>query len=135
MRNDDVVKFETKRLGYQRQKNNCDALDSVAYGFPGVPSIMRMWEESLFKENIRGIFHTQDLPIAELNLPDKVFFNEKKGATTLLYGDDATVVKCTQGDSYDREYGFLLAFFQKHSGLSKTQSNKYLKDIIRDDVE
>lgn len=69
------------------------------------------------------------------NLPDRVFFNENKGATTLLYGDKATVVKTTKGDSYDRQYGFLLAFFQKHSGLSKTQANKYLKEIIRDGLD
>ena len=118
-------------------KKNNDALDAVTYSTPDIvgmtaENLSRLWEESLFKENIRGIYDTKDLPIAELNLPDRVFYNEKKGATTLLYGDNATVVKTTKGDKYDREKGFLLAFFQKHSGLTKTQANKYLKDIIKD---
>jgi hypothetical protein len=66
------------------------------------------------------------------NLPRKVFFNDKKKATTLLYGDEATVVKTCKGDKYDREKGFLMAFFQKQSGLSKTKAKKYLKKITEE---
>jgi hypothetical protein len=65
-------------------------------------------------------------------LPDRVFFNDKKGATTILYGDEATVVKTTKGDKFDKKFGFLLAYFQKHSGLTKTQANKYLSKLVEE---
>ena len=68
----------------------------------------------------------------EHRLPRKVIFNDKKKATTLLYGDEATVVKTCKGDKYDREKGFLMAFFQKQTGLSKTQAKKYLKEITKE---
>jgi hypothetical protein len=66
------------------------------------------------------------------NLPRKVIFNDKKKATTLLYGDEATVVKACKGDKFDKEKGFLMAFFQKQTGLSKTQAKKYLKKITEE---
>jgi len=66
-------------------------------------------------------------------LPTKVFFNDKKGATTLIDGDNVSVVKTTKGDKYSKEYGFLLAYFQMYSGLTKTQANKYLKDLVKDE--
>jgi len=66
-------------------------------------------------------------------LPTKVFFNDKKGATTLIDGDNVSVVKTTKGDKFSKEYGFLLAYFQMYSGLTKTQANKYLKDLVKDE--
>ena len=63
---------------------------------------------------------------------NRVMFNEKKGATTLLKGDKVTVVKTCKGDKFDKKYGFLLAYFQQNCGLSKTQANKYLKELVED---
>jgi len=72
----------------------------------------------------------------QTKLPNKVIFNEKKGATTLLHGkNNATVVKTTKEDKYDKKFGFLLAYFQYYSGLSKTQANKYLNNIIKENVD
>ena len=61
----------------------------------------------------------------------KVQFNSKKKATTLIdnHLNEVTVVRCTKDDEYDKKYGFLLAYFQHNSGMSKTQCNKYLKEI------
>ena len=65
------------------------------------------------------------------NLPKKVLFNEKKKAVTLLDEfDNVTVVRATKGDKYDKKFGFLLAYFQQNCGLTKTQANKYLKEIL-----
>ena len=83
----------------------------------------------------KGIFDTVNnfaLRTLNYNLPRKVVFNDKKKATTILYGDEATVVKACKGDKYDREKGFLMAFFQKQTGLSKTQAKKYLKEITKE---
>lgn len=65
-------------------------------------------------------------------LPDNVFFNDKKKATTLMFDDTATVVKCGKDDKYSRRVGFLEAYFQATCGLSKTQAKKYLDKIVED---
>ena len=33
-------------------------------------------------------------------------------------------------DEYNAEYGFLMAYFEKHSGMSKTQIKKYFKENL-----
>ena len=68
-------------------------------------------------------------------LPDNVFFNDKKKATTLMFGDKATVVKCGKDDEYSRRIGFLEAYFQAKCGLSKTKAKKYLENIVKDKEE
>lgn len=66
-------------------------------------------------------------------LPKKVIFNDKKGATTLLDGNDkVTVVRTTKGDKFDKTFGFLMAYFQHYSGLSKTQANKYINKLLKE---
>lgn len=70
--------------------------------------------------------------LEQTKLPRKVLFNDRKQATTILYGDKATVVKATKGDKYDRKYGFLMAYFQATCGLSKNKANKYLEEIVKD---
>ena len=50
-------------------------------------------------------------------LPNSVFFNDKKKATTLMFDDTATVVKCGKDDKYSRRIGFLEAYFQATCGL------------------
>lgn len=66
------------------------------------------------------------------SLPNNVFFNDKKKATTLMFDDKATVVKCGDGDKYSRRVGFLEAYFQATCGLSKTQAKKYLDKIVEE---
>ena len=65
-------------------------------------------------------------------LPDNVFFNDKKKATTLMFYNEATVVKCGKDDKYSRRIGFLEAYFQATCGLSKTKAKKYLDKIVED---
>ena len=63
-------------------------------------------------------------------LPTSVFFNKKKKATTLLFDDEVFVVKCDTKDTYNKRIGFLEAYFQAHSGMSKTQANKFLRELV-----
>jgi hypothetical protein len=63
-------------------------------------------------------------------LPDKVMFNDKKKATTLFFGDEVHHVKATKNDDYSRTFGFLMAYFQHHSGMSRNKANKYLENIV-----
>jgi hypothetical protein len=66
-------------------------------------------------------------------VPTRVIFNEKKKATTLFFEDGSVrVVKASKDDAYDKTFGFLLAYFQKHSGFSRNKANKYLERIVKD---
>ena len=61
-------------------------------------------------------------------LPKKYIIND--GATILFWEDGTkTIVKRAEDDSFDPVKGFLWAYFQKNSGLSKTKANEYLRKI------
>ena len=57
-----------------------------------------------------------------------VIFNHR---TVVLKSDngDKTVVTATEGDEYNSQFGFLMAYFQRESGLSKTQTAKFMKSL------
>lgn len=77
----------------------------------------------------RQIFKT----IIDETLPARYIIN--KGATILIWNDDSkTIVKKTPGDVYDKRLGFLYAYFQKKSGLSRCQANRYIQNLV-DDTE
>ena len=61
-------------------------------------------------------------------LPKKYILNQD--ACILFWSDGKkTIVKRSEDDIQDPVKGFLWAYFQKHSGLSKTKANKYLREI------
>ena len=61
----------------------------------------------------------------------KVIFNDP--ATIVIWEDGTrTVVKTCEGDTFDKTTGFLQAYFQKVSGMNKTQANKFLRSIVED---
>lgn len=63
------------------------------------------------------------------NLPKKYIIN--KGATILFWEDGTkTVVKRAKDDEYNKIMGFLWAYFQKTSGLSRTKANEYLRGLV-----
>ena len=67
--------------------------------------------------------------------PKEYYINEKKKTVVLKWNDDSiTKVKATQDDKFDAKYGFLVAYFQKNCGMSKTKANKYL-DCIEQEKE
>lgn len=64
----------------------------------------------------------------------KVTFNNP--ATIIEFEDGIkTVVKTTDGDKYNPIMGFLLAHFEKTSGMSKTQCRKYLENLEEEHAE
>ena len=64
-------------------------------------------------------------------LPTRYIVND--GAVILFWSDgDKTIVKRAEDDNFDPVKGFLWAYFQKHSGLSKTKANKYLRNIDKE---
>jgi len=47
-------------------------------------------------------------------------------ATVIIWNDDTkTIVKQNKSDSYDREKGFLMAYFQKSTDMTKTEVSKF----------
>lgn len=63
-------------------------------------------------------------------LPKRYIIN--KGATILFWDEnenEKTIVKRCKDDKFNKRLGFLTAYFQYHSGLSKTQANKYLSEL------
>lgn len=63
-------------------------------------------------------------------LPKRYIIN--KGATILFWdkdGNEKTIVKRSKDDKFNKRLGFLTAYFQYHSGLSKTKANKYLDGL------
>ena len=61
-------------------------------------------------------------------LPTKYILNQD--ACILFWSDgDKTIVKKAEDDMQDPVKGFLWAYFLKHSKLSRTKANKYLREI------
>lgn len=80
------------------------------------------------KINIDNFFKKED----KNKIPEKYIIN--KNATILFWEDGTkTVIKRNSEDEYDKKLAFLIAYFQKYSGLSKTQANKYLDNLLDED--
>lgn len=77
-------------------------------------------------------FYPRDVFGKVERLPKKYIIN--KGATVLFWEDGSkTVVKRGKDDEYNKVLGFLWAYFQKTSGLSRTKANKYLAGLVDED--
>ena len=58
----------------------------------------------------------------------KVIFN--KPATIVIWEDDTkTIVKCNKNDKFKKTTGFLIAYLQKTSGMTKSETAKFLKVV------
>ena len=81
--------------------------------------------------NANGIKIIQNFRVA---IPSKIIQNGQ--ATILFWGDGTkTIVKCSNDNKYNAEYGFLIAYFEKNSGMSKSQIQKYFKENLHKGVE
>lgn len=73
-------------------------------------------------------------PTSTPKLPTRVIFNDP--ATIAFWPDGTkTIVKCSKDDTFLPEIGFLHAYFEKYSGMSKTAISKYLKGLAETDKE
>lgn len=70
-----------------------------------------------------------------VDLVKKVIFNERKGATTVLWNDGTvTVVKCSEEDEWDEEKGIAVCFMKKmyqNRGCFNEFLRKYLDNAKR----
>ena len=106
----EIREEEDLMLDYIR--NDIDSLDAYRYAFEGK----------------RGAGKSNKVLTP---LPTRYIVND--GAVILFWSDgDKTIVKRAEDDNFDPVKGFLWAYFQKHSGLSKTKANKYLRNIDKE---
>jgi hypothetical protein len=122
------IKYDIKVLRNDYKNDwselNIDMLDSLEYSMlPYTEKLKHVSLNKIAKVLPFEVYKTKSL---------KVYFNDKKKATTLINGDKVTVVKCGKGDKYNRRIGFLEAYFQSHSGMSKTQARKYLDELLKE---
>lgn len=70
----------------------------------------------------------QEDKIRKVELPKKYIINEN---ATILYwqNGEKTIVKKCKEDEFNARLGFLTAFFQHYSGMSKTKANEYLSNL------
>ena len=62
----------------------------------------------------------------------KVIFNDP--TTIVLWGDGTkTVVKCQEGDVFDKELGLAMAICKKHFGNKGRYNNEFKKWVYEDD--
>lgn len=67
-------------------------------------------------------------------MPKKYIINH--GATVLIWDNgEKTVVKRCADDEFNKRLGFLTAFFQHYSGMSKNKANKFLAELEVEDKE
>lgn len=86
------------------------------------------------------ISHQQPMSIKEIlqeiskenndkaRMPVRYIIN--KNATILFWNDgEKTIVRKADDDEFNARLGFLTAFFQRYSGLSKNKANKFLANL------
>jgi hypothetical protein len=108
-------------------------------------SIEREYIGSFPTVNLRGIL---DAPGKNLKEFKKIFLSTQKevpmpkkyiinhGATVLIWDNgEKTVVKRCADDEFNKRLGFLTAFFQHYSGMSKNKANKFLAELEVEDEE
>lgn len=72
--------------------------------------------------------------VKKVPMPKKYIINH--GATVLMWDDgEKTVVKRCADDEFNKRLGFLTAFFQHYSGMSKNKANKFLAELEVEDEE
>lgn len=66
--------------------------------------------------------------VAKIDKLERYIIN--KDATILFWKNgDKTIVKKTKDDKFDKRLGFLYAWFQATSGLSKRKANDFLENL------
>lgn len=91
------------------------------------------WKESYMVDKIRYLEREVDrlrdkLREKKIDLPEKYIINED--ATILFWKKkEKTIVKRSDDDEFNARLGFLTAFFQHYSGMSRSKANKFLANL------
>lgn len=98
---------------------------------------------AILGDSLEELFHGVTIPnticarkttqFDELDI-DKVIYNGPATIIKWLDGSE-TIVRKTEDDPMDFEKAFLMAYFQKKSGFSKTACGKFMDTIIETAIE
>lgn len=103
-------------------------VDGERVAFKPTDLEIRAGEPTRMTGVIMDIFKTSNNLIRKANVIEKVIFNAP--ATVVIWGDKTkTVVKCQEGDTYDREKGLALCIAKKFLG-NKSNFNEVFKKWI-----
>lgn len=85
----------------------------------------------LEKEKIELIKEEDNKKVVKSNLDDLERYIIKEDACIVFWKDGSkTVVKKMDDVEHNKELAFLTAYFQKHSGLTKSKANKFLANLV-----
>lgn len=114
IRNDETILIKGNDVLSVRQSNNMEPFDISALKYYLV--------DNKYIDEIEN----------KKRIPTKYIIN--KNATILFWDNgDKTIVKRAEGDEYNKILGFLWAYFQHTSGLSKSKANDYLRALVDED--
>ena len=82
--------------------------------------------KQIFKNNKKE--QPQEMKLQNI---EQIIFNPP--ATIIKWTDGTkTIVKTSPNDEFNAQTGFLMAYFQKHSGMTKTQVGKYCDKLVEE---
>ena len=116
------------KIGMKGIMMNGMPVECISGNSDSITLTCNMTNDDFYKKYFLGEWTTDERK--KEKLPKRYIIN--KGATILFWDEDEeekTIVKRSKDDKFNKRLGFLTAYFQYHSGLSKTQANKYLDNL------
>ena len=115
-------------IGFRGAKINGMPVEYISGDSDSITLTYDVNGEDFYKRFFLGEWPTNERK--KEKLPKRYIIN--KGATILFWDvdeEEKTIVKRSTDDKFNKRLGFLTAYFQYHSGLRKTQANKYLDNL------
>lgn len=123
--NEDTLIGKILNISFEHSMFNPEIMDFNASG-----KILTNEYRNIDNVYINGINNK----VKKVPMPKKYIINH--GATVLMWDDgEKTVVKRCADDEFNKRLGFLTAFFQHYSGMSKNKANKFLAELEVEDEE
>lgn len=123
--NEDTLIGKILNISFEHSMFNPEIMDFNASG-----KILTNEYRNIDNVYINGINNK----VKKVQMPKKYIINH--GATILMWDDgEKTIVKRCADDEFNKRLGFLTAFFQHYSGMSKNKANKFLAELEVEDEE
>ncbi len=135
----------TEVLVFKYMINYIDSLVADSAGFIDAEELENGYNEarSRYKDQISSLCKTKlqkfidelyqslyNYYYSPMDKPEVLGVLYSGNETKIIWDSKAeTLVTCGENDKFDPRVGFLIAFYQKHSGLSRSKSNKFLDEL------
>ena len=88
------------------------------------------WDIAITQDMIRTVSELKEYSKNQSNI-ERVIFNDP--ATIIIWKDGTkTVVKCQEGDTYNKETGFVMCYLKKLLGNDNTFNKEITKWVVED---